>query len=426
MNKLALVPLVLLLFLASCASRNSQSDPNEIVSIQVLDRNGFSETISNKDRLSSYKNVDFLTAQPYQKVLRVFGKDTEGKSRSKITSYHSNGQIWQYLEVSNGRAHGIYREWHENGTLRIEATVIEGLADISEMAQASWLFEGKSSVFDEQGRPIAVISYEKGSLHGTALYYYSSGQLQKTIPYDHDKIEGSIVLYDPEGKKLEEIPFSKGFRNGSATAYWKEGVVKYRELWKEGLLFEGSYYKPDGSLVAKIEHGEGFKAVFENEKLYSLIEHHKGTLEGTVKIFSPDESLHCTYVMKEGKKHGEELEYYPCKQKGETRPKLSLFWQEDSLQGLVKTWYESGAVESEREMSNNKKHGLSFAYYKDGSLMLMEEYQNGRLMKGSYFKRGEKQPVSTIDCGSGICNLFDSEGHFLRRIEYDRGSPITE
>ena len=87
------------LLLAGCASRTSTSNPDTIVSIQVIDRNGFTETMSTDERLSQYQKVDFLTPQPFQKVQRVFSRNPEGKTRSAITSYHSNGHIFQYLEV---------------------------------------------------------------------------------------------------------------------------------------------------------------------------------------------------------------------------------------------------------------------------------------------------------------------------------------
>ena len=107
MNKFFLSALFLLAAMTSC--RNS--DPSQsIVSIQILDRNGFSETISNKERLSVYQNVDFFAAQPYEKVLRVYGKDGEGKSHSKIISYHETGGAWQYLEAIDGKANGKFLE----------------------------------------------------------------------------------------------------------------------------------------------------------------------------------------------------------------------------------------------------------------------------------------------------------------------------
>ena len=101
----------LLCGLAACKQKQDTSAEPPLVSLQTIDRNGFSETVSTKERVGRFSQTDFLSPQPYQKVLRIYGRDSIGKSTSKITSYHSNGHIWQYLEISEGRANGAYREW---------------------------------------------------------------------------------------------------------------------------------------------------------------------------------------------------------------------------------------------------------------------------------------------------------------------------
>jgi hypothetical protein len=49
------------------------------MSMQLVDRNGFAETISTKDRIEKYTKTNFLDPQPFQKVLRVYGKTMRGK-----------------------------------------------------------------------------------------------------------------------------------------------------------------------------------------------------------------------------------------------------------------------------------------------------------------------------------------------------------
>ena len=115
--------ILLALVLGGCASK-SGNHSDDLVSIQILDRNGFSETISARERLGIYENIHFNSPQPYQKVVRIYGKASQGNTFSKVTTYHPNGQPWQYLEIENGRAHGQFIEWHPNGQQKIEATVI--------------------------------------------------------------------------------------------------------------------------------------------------------------------------------------------------------------------------------------------------------------------------------------------------------------
>ena len=148
--------MLILILLTGCGNRQGEEE-NRLSSIQIVDRNGFKETISAPERLRYYEHTDFFAPQPYEKVMRVYTRNTQGKTPSKMTTYHSNGELWQYLEVVNGRARGYYREWHENGVLRLELTVIEGLGDLSEEAQLSWIFDGPSRAWDSEGHLLAEI-----------------------------------------------------------------------------------------------------------------------------------------------------------------------------------------------------------------------------------------------------------------------------
>ncbi len=414
---------ILLLLLAACS--HSTDQPQHMSSIQLLDRNGFSETVSLQDRLAAYEKTDFLAPQPYQKVVRVYGKVSDGKTFSKITTYHSNGQLWKYLEIVSGRAHGDYREWHPNGQLKISARVIEGSPDVSEMGQMTWLFEGKSEVFDEKGKLIAEIPYSKGLLQGTSCYYFASGELMKEIPYHKNEIHGTLCLYNKEGQRLESIPYNNGELDGLSTTYWAPGKLKAEELYQNGLLTQAQYLNKKGELVSQIDSGVGKQALFQDDYLISLLEYQNGKIDGEVQVFNNNGCLTNLYYFKDGMKSGEEWEYYPTTD-GARHPKLFLEWDQDSIQGVAKTWYETGIIESQREMHNNKKHGLSFAWFKEGDLMLMEEYEDDILLKGSYYKKWEKTPISKVENGKGIATLFDKEGRLVRKIAYEKGLPLNE
>lgn len=385
---------LLLVLLAGCASKTAQ-DETPLTSVQVMDRNGFAETVSSKDRLATFNKIDFLTPQPYQKVLRVYNKDLTGKTRSIITSYHDNGLIWQSLEVVDGRAHGNYKEWHANGKIKLEASIIEGIADLHETAQASWIFEGPSNVWDEEGNKIAEIPYEKGVLQGISHYYYTDGALWKEVPLYGGEINGALVVYAQDGSILEKSIF-------------ENGLLKSAEFLNQ---------------VSEIKNGNGFYASFANGQLESLTEYQNGVPCGLVKTFDATGNLSSTYRILEGKKEGEEIIYHSSHP---SQPKISLDWHDDLLQGQIKTWYINGTLESQREINGNKKEGSSFAWYKDGSLMLVEEYEKDKLVKGNYYKKKDKKAVSAIEHGKGIATLYDGDGILLRKVPYEKGKPLLD
>lgn len=420
LSKYVIARICLLTLFTGCRSLSLDVSPDKITSINIIDRNGMSETISSQDRLGSFNKTNFLAPQPYQKVLRNFGKDKNGTARSCITSYHPNGQIKQYLEAVNNRAYGTYREWHPNGQLKVNSTVIGGQADINTQAEESWLFDGKSYAWNEEGTLLAEISYSKGELDGLAEYYHSNGTLWKISPYVKDCLHGTQQIYLEDGALFHVIEYREGAKEGKSLRYWKEGQMAYEELYHQGSLTSANYYNQDGNSTSTIANGSGFRTIFGKESLQSLQEYRNGTQEGVVKIFNRRGDLIRTYSVKNEEKYGEEIDYYPLTQ----IPKLLMSWQNGILEGPVKTWFENGTLESQKEMSQNKKNGLSTAWYRNGTLMLVEEYENDILLKGEYYRMGEKAPLSTIEKGKGIANLFNSEGNFSKKIYYHDGKPL--
>lgn len=423
MNKACLLIFLLLVTLVGCKS-TEHSD--QVISMQVIDRNGFTETISSSERLKPYQRVNYLSAQPYQKVLRVFGKNEEGKSLSKLTSYHGNGGVWQYLEAVDGRAHGQYLEWHENGKLKIQSQVIEGLADLGENAKRSWLFDQECTVWDSEGNLEASFIYDKGLLSGQAKYYYPSGQLKKEIAYEKGLADGPLNVFDADGHVSEQMFYKQGEKNGAAQGFWKPGVSKYQEQYRNGLLINGVYFDAKGEILSEITEGEGRKALFENQVLSTLIDFRDGRPAGKVEQFAPSGALERSFCLQSGQKTGEEWVYYPSDPRKEASPKMMITWAEDKIEGMCKTWYPNGTLESQKEMCANKKHGLSFAYYQSGELMLMEEYEMDKLKEGSYYRKGDLEPVSTIQEGTGTATLYNPQGQFQKKIAYEQSEVVLD
>ncbi|MBA2727695.1 MAG: hypothetical protein H0U49_05930, partial [Parachlamydiaceae bacterium] len=63
------------------------------------------------------------------------------------------------------------------------------------------------------------------------------------------------------------------------------------------------------------------------------------------------------------------------------------------------------------------------AWYADGNMMLIEEYDHDKLLKGEYYKKGDRFPVSTVLDGKGIVTFFDADGILLKKVNYRNGKP---
>jgi antitoxin component YwqK of YwqJK toxin-antitoxin module len=411
------------LILAVGCTRSNQYEEPVLVSLNIIDRNGLNETITTKERLDKFENVDFFGHQPYQKVLRAYSQDCLGNAQSFVTSYYPNGQIKQSIEAINSRAYGLYQEWYEDGTLKLKANIIGGIADLTPAAEKSWQFDGCAQAWDSDGKILTNISYEKGLLQGDSFYYHPNGKIWKLIPYNKNQVNGTTEYYRENGQLLQTITFCNNEREGTSLRFWSPEILASNECYCNGRLISGRYFDPCGKLVSEVNEGEGIRAGFGKFNINELQEFHGGYLSGEVQVFDDNGNLIRSYGMENGLKTGEEYDYQICANSKGPQPKLLITWHNGKVQGYVKTWYDNGNIESQKEMNNNRRNGLSSAWYKDGSLMLIEEYDNDRLTKGEYYKKGEKIPISEIINGKGIATIYDGDGRYIRKINYTNGKP---
>ncbi len=407
----------------SCVSKVSNCE--KVASIQIIDRNGFNETISNKERIEQLKKVNFMERQPYEKVVRVYSRSGDGKIHSKLTMYHVNGELWKYLDVVNGRANGIYKEWYDNGKLRMFANVIEGIGDLTDEASITWVFDKKSMVWDENGAILAEIIYDKGQLADKSSYFHPNGVISKLIPYKKNKIDGQLQIFNFSGELVGATNYVNGVKNGLSNFIGSEYLPSREEEYQRGLLMNGKYCDFTGELISEIINGYGVKSIFENTVLRIEQEYTGGAAKGLVKTYRENGNIESKYTVFNNQKQGEEWFYYDKKNKNdEPKPMLCINWKDDEIHGLVRTWYASGALESEKEMAYNKKEGLFVAWYENTSLMMIEEYKKDLLNSGKYFKNGSDTPVSRVINGCGLATIYDKDGVLIRSIEYKQGLPV--
>ena len=188
MNKKVYLILFIYFIALSCSNKNQ----NDLIScLQIVDRNGLSETISSKEEIVKYQNTDFNKSQPYQKVLRIYKNSKNKDSKSILTSYHPNGELFKYLEIKDSRAFGKYMEYHPNGILKVLANVIGGPSDFD--AASDWIFDGECQVFLENQKLVSKFNYLKGSLEGSSFFYYPNSKIKKIIPYENNQIHGDVI-----------------------------------------------------------------------------------------------------------------------------------------------------------------------------------------------------------------------------------------
>lgn len=399
--------------------------PDRLTQLVLEDHHGMHESVTTKERLAPYQKINWLQAQPYRKSVRTYGRGKDNTVRSFVTTYHPNGQPKQYLQVVDGRAMGAYCEWYPSGTLKVSAKVVGGLAEVGESAVEGYLFDGVSEAYDADGNLLARVPYDRGMLQGEAVYYYPNGAIEETISYEGGRRHGATTRYRPDGSMRESLTYAGGLQDGPAIGYAIDGSILYREEYQQGLLCSGTYVEPR----AAVERGRGLRYVALADGNYQLVQYEEGEAQGAVQVFNNRNLLlHCFHI--EGNaKHGTETIFYPpgpfAREGDPVVPKLEMQWNQDELQGQIRSWYPSGVLQSRREIAANKRNGLNTAWHEDGSLMLVEEYRDDLLVKGEYYAPESLHPVSSVQGGAGTATVFDGQGHVTNRISYLDGFPIS-
>lgn len=423
MKKIVSILLIFLFFFSGCQnSVSSKARPVKIATIKIVDRNGFDETLSTPDRLEMFSKSNFLNPQPYESVLRVFERDARGDIYAVLTTYHENGNIASLFSMRNGRAYGPYKEWHTTGALRLDTFLVGGDPETSEMARRTWVFDGISCVYSEEGALIKEVPYDKGKIEGLERTFSSKGILLEEAYYANDLLEGTARIYYPCGALFEEKRYTRGLLDGFWRQYDRRGRVYAEEFFEEGLLKQGTYQvKEFISYPVGVIEGQGLRCVFGENGYLEVCQVVNGRQEGRVDIWERGQLVARYFVDRDLEKQGEELLFY-----ADGEPLLSIHWVNGSIQGEVKTWYPGGMKESRREYFENELEGISSAWYPHGGLMLLEEYEKGVLVTGRYYRMDDPTPCSTVINGSGTATIFDKEGHLLKKIPYEEGRVIIE
>lgn len=101
------------------------------------------------------------------------------------------------------------------------------------------------------GKPEAVILFEKNIRQGEALFYWENGNLKEKRNYVNDKVFGTVTSYYQNGKLKELYTIEDGRRDGPATFYDSLGNVIEDVMFENGLrkgqefLLVGEYREED-------------------------------------------------------------------------------------------------------------------------------------------------------------------------------------
>lgn len=127
-------------------------------------------------------------AEIYDENGNLFTGTRKGTVGSKVIEY----------EVVNGKKHGSFKTYYENGNPEMEGQIKENKNE------------------------------------GLWKYYYENGTLESEGNFQDDRIEGKWYWYYPTGSLREISEYQDGVRNGKIIMYDSTGTVIEEKLYKDG------------------------------------------------------------------------------------------------------------------------------------------------------------------------------------------------
>ncbi|RPI67702.1 MAG: toxin-antitoxin system YwqK family antitoxin [Ignavibacteriales bacterium] len=123
--------------------------------------------------------------------------DDNGNLYTGIMKGDVQGKYIEY-EVINGRKHGSFKLYYQNGNPEIEGYMRDNIND------SLWKYYYPDGTLELQGY------FVNDSTDGEWLWYYPSGKIRETSVYKRGVRHGKLIMYDEDGKIISESLYDKG------------------------------------------------------------------------------------------------------------------------------------------------------------------------------------------------------------------------
>lgn len=173
--------------------------------------------------------------------------DAEGRPYDgRAYELHDNGNVAWHAELRDGRWHGEFRRWFEDGRPNRLLHYVEGEQ------------EGPQMVWRRNGTPKWRRTVRDGRDHGRVVRWYENGNRRFEGDYVDGLRHGVVTTWYENGQKESEIRYERGEREGPWIQWYdngqKESAGALRDGKKVGVWRRWSR---DGELDYERDFGEG-------------------------------------------------------------------------------------------------------------------------------------------------------------------------
>ncbi len=218
-----------------------------------------------------------------------------------------------------------------------------------------------------------------GQPNGLWTNYDQNGNLISTAEWKNGELNGTSTFYAPTGEKTSEIRYRNGQKNGTSTYYGTNGEV-IREPYRNGVR-------------------QGRRRTYRNDTLIKETPYSNDIENGLEKEYSsPPYRITTLTTYRRGLIT--------------SRERINVINSKKQKQGLWKTLYPNNITHTETTYKNDLIDGYHKEYDTLGNLILLEKYENGKLVQ-------DAPELAQID----IHTEYYANGNVKLKVGYKNGKP---
>ncbi|MBP7102068.1 MAG: hypothetical protein KBA86_02365 [Bacteroidales bacterium] len=331
-------------------------------------------------------------------------------------SYYPQGMIKYNSIYKEGELLGISSEYYPNGELKSEIQFEEK----DKIGKARYFFPG--------GKIASEGSVKNNFAVGEWKSYYYSGNVCYISNYNNEGKEAGLwVDYTRDGKIEAQTNYENGKKHGEEIFYYN-GILMYKNIYKNGILTEINTFSPDGKIREKItaENKMFVAKIYSNELsndyFYKQVSYKpNGDMHGKLITYAPNTKIISEVNYKDNLKEGPAIYYYP---NGKIMSYIE--YKDDNYHGLSLRYYENDSIAEEGSYINNEKTGTWYTYYMNGNVKSLEVYNNENILyKCEYFMDGKKSSEMFYKYGLLEKYVFYNENsEVIKTLFFENGNGI--
>lgn len=322
-----------------------------LISIQLLLAITVMAQPKNQLDKKGLKNGLWEVTYENSEAMRYTGSFVHGTPSGAFTYYFPNGVVKTNSTFSNEGLDNQAIIYYPSGRKMGEGNYTD------QKKMGEWKF------YDEAGVLRSVEFYLNGEKHGKSSTYNFEGMRIQEMEYLQDIEHGMVTDYFPNGNVMRTYTFEKGTKEGESVFYYLNGKIKNKGVYK--------YDTKDGWWTENLENGSTWK--FERFELGKLKE--TNMINGEYITYFENGVPATIYNFKNGKKNGSFREYYNLggwKIEGISNDEGQVVDKRRVLDG--------DKLKIAGKYMNDELQGSIQHFSKEGKLIKVETYQNGKLM----------------------------------------------